>query len=364
MKKLGIALAVLGILFVIVIFAGPALVDVNSYRGRMQSELQSRLGRPVTLGQLHLRLLPLAFRADNVAVGEDPSFQSTRPFAQASELSVSVALWPLLHKDVQVKSLTLNQPRIEMIRNAGGTWNFASLGQSPAAPATPQKPPQRNVVPAQPAPAKPSAATPAPSENKFSLADLQINDGQLAVTDLQKRQSRSVYDHIDLLLQGFAPGKSFDFDAAAHLPATGNQLLKVKGNAGPIDNASPANTPAKLTIEAKQLAISGLQRFPNAQALAGSDAIVSGTAEVNNAANNLSSNGDLMLSDVKLHVNQIGHPISANYAVANEGNRLRISKGDLKLGETPLHITGTVNMQPTPAEIDLKLNASNVSIEE
>src|SRR5205814_4496612 len=187
MKKLGIALAVLGILFVIVIFAVPALVDVNSYRGRIQSELQSRLGRPVTLGQLHLSLLPLAFRADNVAVGEDPSFQSTRPFAQANELSVSVALWPLLHKDVQVKSLELSQPKIELIRNAAGTWNFASLGQSPA-PAAAQKQPQRNVAPAQPAPAKPSAATPAPSENKYSLADLQINDGQLAITDMQKRQ--------------------------------------------------------------------------------------------------------------------------------------------------------------------------------
>ena len=368
MKKLGIALAILVVLFVIVIFAVPALVDVNSYRGRIQSELQTRLGRPVTLGQLHLSLLPLAFRADNVAVGEDPNVQSTRPFAQANQLSVSVALWPLLHKDVQVKSLELVQPRIELIRSAAGTWNFASLGQNPTAASAPvekQPPPRRNVAPAQPAPAKPSAATPAPSsENKFSLADLRITDGQLAITDMQKRQPRAVYDHIDLHLASFAPGKSFDFDAAAHLPGGGNQLLKVKGTAGPIDNANPANTPAKVTIEAKQVAISGLQRFLNAQALAGSDATVSGTAEVNNAANNFSSNGDIMLSDVKLHGNQVGYPIAANYAVANEGNRLRISKGDLKLGETPLHITGTVNMQPTPAEIDLKLNASNVSIQE
>ena len=365
MKKLGIALAVLVVLFLVVIFAVPALVDVNSYRGRIQSELQSRLGRPVTLGQLHLSLLPLSFRADNAAVGEDPSFQSQRPFAQASELSVSVALWPLLHKDVQVKSLELGQPKIELIRNPAGTWNFASLGQSPAAPAAAEKQPHRNVAPNQPAPAKPSAATPAPSaENKFSLADLRIIDGQLAITDLQKPQPRAVYDHIDLHLSGFAPGKSFDLEAAAHLPGSGNQLLKVKGTVGPIDNANPANTPAKLTLEAKQLAISGLQRFLNAQALAGSDATVSGTAEVNNAANNFSSNGDLMLSDVKLHGNQIGYPISANYAVANEGARLRISKGDLKLGETPLHVTGTVNMQPTPAELDLKLDASNVSIQE
>src|SRR2546423_8209645 len=101
MKKLGIALAVLVVLFLVVIFAVPALVDVNSYRGRIQSELQSRLGRPVTLGQLHLSLLPLAFRADNVAVAEDPSFKSTRPFAQASDLTARVALGPLVTQDRQ-----------------------------------------------------------------------------------------------------------------------------------------------------------------------------------------------------------------------------------------------------------------------
>src|SRR5438270_3015462 len=43
---------------------------------------------------------------------------------------------------------------------------------------------------------------------------------------------------------------------------------------------------------------------------------------------------------------------------------LNIRKGDLKLGATPLAITGTMNAQPTPAQVDMRLQASNVSIEE
>ena len=43
---------------------------------------------------------------------------------------------------------------------------------------------------------------------------------------------------------------------------------------------------------------------------------------------------------------------------------LRINKGAVKLGQTPLFATGTVNMKPTPAELDMNLKANNVSIAE
>src|SRR5262249_32643524 len=41
-----------------------------------------------------------------------------------------------------------------------------------------------------------------------------------------------------------------------------------------------------------------------------------------------------------------------------------IEKGDLRLGSTPINIVGMLNTQPTPAQMDLRLNASDVSIEE
>src|SRR5439155_604088 len=96
-------------------------------------------------------------------------------FAEAKELYVTAALMPLLHSDVQIKSVELRQPKIELIRNAEGVWNFSSLAETaPKTQAQPQQAPQ-------PQPAnKPSAATPEPQKQKaISLEDLKITDGQV-----------------------------------------------------------------------------------------------------------------------------------------------------------------------------------------
>src|SRR5207248_10837686 len=53
------------------------------------------------------------------------------------------------------------------------------------------------------------------SNSQFSLSELAIQDGLVAVTDLQKRQPRAVYDHIDGTLNDFAPGQPFAVQVAA-----------------------------------------------------------------------------------------------------------------------------------------------------
>ena len=116
MRKLGIIVIIIVVLVVIAALAVPPLVNINRYHDRIQSELQQRLGRPVSLGQMHLSLLPLAIRVDNAVIGEDPAFHTARPFAQAQELDVEVKLLPLLHRDVQVQSLQLRKPQIDLVR--------------------------------------------------------------------------------------------------------------------------------------------------------------------------------------------------------------------------------------------------------
>src|SRR5262249_1564947 len=62
----------------------------------------------------------------------------------------------------------------------------------------------------------------------------------------------------------------------------------------------------------------------------------------------------------------IGFPIAADYSLSDDLNQdvLRIEKGNLKLGSTPVSIAGVVNLQPTPAQLDVKVNTSDVSIDE
>ena len=103
-------------------------VDVNQYRGQIQAELQKRLNRPVQLGNMSLSVIPLAVKVDNVTIGDDPSFHSNAPFAQVQQLDVHVKLFPLLAKKIEISSLTLEQPKIELIRNAAGYLELRQPG--------------------------------------------------------------------------------------------------------------------------------------------------------------------------------------------------------------------------------------------
>src|SRR5207248_9263874 len=148
----------------------------------------------------------------------------------------------------------------------------------------------------QPAPNAASKPQPAAQQQQeqgreFSLQDLKITDGQVALTDLQKRQPRAVYDHIDLRLIGYDRDKPFQLSAAAHLPGAGAELAKIEGTAGPIDQKDPANSPFKGKINLDEVSLGGLKKFLNSQALANMDAVASGKANVNSSGGKLQSDG-------------------------------------------------------------------------
>jgi AsmA protein len=126
-------IAIGAIVFVIVSAAAifVATFDVNKYRGTIQSELQKRLGRPVDLGDMHLKLFPPRFGVNDLAIADDPRFSPDAPFVKAKELDVSIKLLPLLHKQIEIDSLTLQRPNVNLIKNQAGQWNFASIGHPP-----------------------------------------------------------------------------------------------------------------------------------------------------------------------------------------------------------------------------------------
>src|SRR5437879_4429690 len=267
MLKLAIAIGILVVLAVIVVAALPFVLDVNKYRPRIQTELEQRTGRPVSLGKMDLKVFPLAFRVENAAIGEDKRFPQSRPFAQAQELFVSAKLMPLLHGDIEIGSVELVNPKIELMRNQQGVWNFASLGKpQPAAGAAP--------TPAQPPPAQPSGPTNAPPQQtppqttkSVTLKNLTVKDGQVAITDLQKNRPRAVYDHIDVDLEDYAANQPFSGMVAAHLPGQGKQTVEIKGKGGPLRDDNIAATDFKGTLKLDEVSLSSLQSFLSVPAL-------------------------------------------------------------------------------------------------
>jgi AsmA protein len=360
MRKLGIALAVLIGLLVIAVVALPYLLDVNQYRGKIQSELQARTGRAVSLGQMDLKLFPFAFRVQNAVIGEDPHFPSQQPFAQAQELLVAVKLWPLLSKRVEIDSLELKNPKIELIRNPQGVWNFSTIGKAQTAPAATSKPGQKPSAPQTQQQQQPQSS---PQGQQFELGRLLIDDGQVAITDYQKRQPRAVYDHIDLDLKGYAPGKPVNIDLAAHLPGGGKQELRLTGKGGPLQD-EPLKTDFSGTLKLDGVSLAGLKKFVNSQALADMDFVATGSTDVTNKAGVLSAKGNVTLQNPRVRKVNIGYPIAADFDVSDDLNRdfITINKGNLKLGTTPVDVKGTFNAGPTPAQLDLRAIVKNASI--
>ena len=64
----------------------------------------------------------------DVQVADDPRF-SQQAFVQAKALSIGAEVWPLIaRKELQINSIRLDEPKISLVKNTAGKWNFESLG--------------------------------------------------------------------------------------------------------------------------------------------------------------------------------------------------------------------------------------------
>jgi AsmA protein len=370
MRKFGITLGiiVLGVILAVAIFL--STFDINRYRSTIQADLSKHLGRNVTLGQMNLNVFPPRFVVHDVSIADDPSFHTQKPFVTARQLAVSVKLLPLLHKSVEIDSLYLQRPDVELIRNAQGRWNFSSLGKQPvpeqfsAQPAPQPSSPAPRQSAQQPAPQQ-TASSDSSGQEQFSLSKLAIQDGQIANTDEQTRTPRAVYDHIDITLTDFAPGKPFSVEAAAHLPGPNDQQIRLAGKGGPVQD-QPTATPFHGTLDLQRVAISDAKQFVNSPALAKVDGTVSGQTKISSDSGKLAATGDLNIQNIKMNGRDLGYPINAKYNVHDDvpADLLTIDSANIQLGMTPLLINGTVNSKSTPAQINLCLKANNVSMAE
>jgi len=341
-RTVGIAIGAMVVLIVAAALIVPHFLDINKYHNQIQAQLEKRLGRRVSLSNMDLSFFPPSFRVENAAIGEDPHFATGTPFATAEKLTITVRFWPLLHKEVEIKSLELDRPRIELIRNAQGMWNFDTLGRERKAPA-PQK----------------------ASTNQLTLEHLLITDGQVAITDLLQKKPRAVYDHIDLDVSDFAPDRQFSMKVSALLPGAVKQAILLEGKAGPIQTDT-LKTPFDGRLHLDQVPTSAAGAFLNSQALNGVEAVVSGEAKVKNSGGKLDSSGAMRLDDARIHNMNVGYPITLDYDLSSDTGTdlIQIRKGNVRLGSTPVAMTGWINSKPTPVQLDVKLTATNASIAE
>lgn len=369
MRRVLIAIAVIVVVVIAAAAIFVATFNVNKYHDTIQAQLQQHLGRPVQLGDMHLKLFPPSITVQNIVIADDPRFSSDTPFVKANELDVSVKLFPLLHKDVQIQSLNLQKPTVSLIKNKAGQWNFASLGHpeqagnsSPSAAPKPAEPqPASTGAPAQPA-SQPSAS----SQQQFSLGDLVIKDGEISLLDQTQSSTPTLYNHIDVTLKDFSPTTAFTVDATVHMAGSGEQAITLQGKGGPINSQDATLTPFHGTLQLKNVGISDFTKFLNSPATAGTDGVLTGETKIDSDGGKVVANGHTDIQNAKVRGMELGFPVSSQYDLTDDMPNGVITVRNLttKLGSTPIDLNGTMQTKSTPAHVDVNLRANNVSIAE
>lgn len=128
-------LAWIGVLFVAVLtalFAVPAMIDWNGYRGIFEEEATRILGRDVRLGgNVNLRLLPTPYVSFERMRISDPGSQSGDPLFSADRFTMWLAISPLLRGVLQANQVELTKPFVKLAINKDGVGNWSTLQLTP-----------------------------------------------------------------------------------------------------------------------------------------------------------------------------------------------------------------------------------------
>ncbi len=339
LKWIAIVLAAI----LVIALALPFLINVNTFRPQIESQLTDALGRKVTLGNLKLSILSGSVAADDIAIADDPAFANA-PFIRAKELKVGVEMLPLIFsKQLHVTNLSLTEPQVVLLHAPSGRWNFSTLGGNSAK--------------------KPADSSNSSIEQNLSVGKLTIKNGQVSIADTKAPAKAHVYQNVDVSVKDFSFTTQFPFTLTAGLPGGGS--LKLDGTAGPINPADASQTPLQAKLGVKKLDL-GKSGFVDPSSGIAGVADFDGT--VTSDGNQARSNGTMEAQSLKLSPkgSLAQRPVSVRYATTYELQKQtgQLTQGDVCVGKAVAKLGGAYDLHGESAVVNLKLNADNMPVDD
>ena len=225
------------LLLLIALVALPLLIDVDRYRGLIQTQAEEALGREVGLGELSLSLIPFGVRVDSLSIAALPE-EGGGNFLTAKSVQVGARLIPLLSKRLEVTSIEIVSPEVTLVRGIDGNWNVQRLVASTEAAGDPAE--------------EDSSKTGAPA---FRVDSLHLTDGRIHLRDLRPGLDAPLemtLEQIDLHLRDVAWDEHlFPYDLSAVLGSGSGTEITMTGRIGPL-----VETPQRpFKFEIKQFAL-------------------------------------------------------------------------------------------------------------
>jgi AsmA protein len=206
---------------VVILFAGvlafiAATFDPNQYKGQIADLVKEKTQRTLTIeGDIKLSLFPtLGVQLGKTRLSE---FRSDQDFAGLEQMRVSLALLPLLSRDVVVDQVQLNGLRVNLVKHRDGKTNFADLlgAEQAGAPAPTPTPPPPSAAPI-----------------RFDIDGVKVSKATVSWKD---EAAGTEYTASDLNLETghLAPGVPVKFDLSAVFSASQPKMdvkLQCSGN--------------------------------------------------------------------------------------------------------------------------------------
>jgi AsmA protein len=323
--------AIAGGIILILLIAIPFLLNADNYRPHIQTVLSDATGRQVTLGHLSFSLFTGSLVADQLSIADDPAF-SQQPFVQAKQVHIGIEVGPLLfHKQVKIRSITIDTPKISLIQNKANVWNYASLGNSSKRA---HKPQTQSSMP------------------NLSIGVLEVKDGQVTITDLGAPTPPRVIQNVQAKLNDFSLTAPFTYSLSASFP--GNGTVSISGKGGPFNQADASKTPftAKIEIKHADLVAGGFV-LPSA----GVSGIADVNANINSNGQTVHAQGTIDASQLKLAANgsPAPRPVHVNFTVNQNLASLsgQLQNTTVAFGQALFNIAGTYQTQGAKTNLNV-----------
>lgn len=342
MSRKILAGAAAGLALLILVAVGASmLIDVDQFRPTLERELESVVGRKVTLGKVTLAFLAGNLSVENVAIADDAKF-SAAPFVTTKAIKVAVDWWPLVvSRSLRIRSFTLEAPQILLRRSGSGAWNFSTIGpQSPANPG-----------------AKNAGAP------DFRVANLVISGGQVTVVSPGARGKDRVYTDVRLDASDLSYRSQFPFRLDARTPGGG--IVHMEGKAGPLDANDASATPIDASVQVKQFDVAASGFVDPASGLAG---IIDFTGALTSNGREAVSKGTVSAN--KLQVVQGSSParvpVTIDYRSRYDVKRRTgtLEQGDVHIGRALARLSGSFTSDADSTSVRMKIAGHEMPVPE
>lgn len=240
-KVIKIGIGAIGLFLALVVAAVvivPMVVDVKQYKPEIEALVTEQTGRSFSMGDdISLSVFPwVGVRLTDVVLGSGQGFKA-KDMVSVKSFEVRLKVMPLLSKQVEVDSFTLDSPAIYLEKDKKGRANWEGLGSSDQ---TEGKASEKKQAPQS------------PGQGDLPIASLMVGkfaivNGMLSYENAGSGYTRTLSD-LNLELKDISFDKPVTFDISALVDG---KPLSLKGNAGPLgQNPGKADMDLALTLKA------------------------------------------------------------------------------------------------------------------